>query len=68
MTVRCPNCAAENKDTARFCKACGYNFFATPGSPMQPPASYPPSPSPSHPLTGMLPANTMLASRYIISR
>ncbi len=62
--MRCPNCTADNKDTARFCKVCGHGL--TPSAPQWQPGTL--SPAPSSPLTGMLPANALVADRYLIRK
>lgn len=72
MPIYCTNCAAENKDTARFCKTCGQALAPTPmgqPGPTIPPRPYvsPPSP-PVHSLTGLLPANARVNNRYVIYR
>ncbi len=57
MTVRCPNCNAPNRDTARFCASCGAPVPALTQSPGPPTAPG---------VTGMLPARYLLRNRYII--
>jgi serine/threonine protein kinase, bacterial len=62
MSIRCPNCTAENKDTARFCKVCGRGLTAS--APQWQPTL--PMNTPSHPLTGMLPPSARVTDRYLI--
>lgn len=45
MTVFCTNCAARNRDEAKFCGSCGGQLFSMP-NPQDPPPSVPP-PSPN---------------------
>ena len=80
MTVYCPTCGAENRDTARFCIQCG----ATTTPELICPACRTPNPdnarfclqcgtpirgaTPAASLTGLLPANALLSNRYVILR
>ena len=38
MSVSCPYCNAENRDTARFCRNCGRPIESASGLPWPPPA------------------------------
>ena len=46
-TVRCANCGAENRDTSRFCTACGGELAAaaTVAAPSPEPVALPPAPA-----------------------
>lgn len=65
----CPNCGAQNADTAKFCEKCGTGLVATP-----PPAAQPDTrmrgvdvtPAPGgHPVTGKNPVLALVLSLVI---
>ncbi|RLC99074.1 MAG: serine/threonine protein kinase [Chloroflexi bacterium] len=55
--LRCPQCGRLNPDDSHFCNGCGAVLLSTK-----------PQPSPAATGTGMLPPQTMLSGRYIITR
>ena len=62
----CPRCQTPNREGARFCAGSGFNLPAgavpvTPAPPATPPAT-------GAGLTGRLPPNAAIASRYLIVR
>ncbi len=78
MPAYCPNCGAENRDTAKFCQQCAASLKAelicsTCGSANAPTAKFCSecaaplrASTPPAGLTGLLPANAMLSGRYLI--
>ena len=84
MSIYCPQCGAENKDTARFCRGCGRTLSAASG-PNPPPvaaagtpaygSSRQSPPTPAGPAawsgvgrTGLLAPNFIVNNRYLITR
>ena len=75
MELVCPHCNQVNRYTARFCQRCGKDVGKTRFMPASTPV-YPPSGVPTQPqvlpplvdtrLTGLLPAMSILHSRYRI--
>jgi len=57
MTQICPNCRTANSDTSRFCMNCATPLSRSPD----------PSQGANDSRTGMLPPNSMLQNRYIIT-
>src|SRR5690348_16931415 len=61
--MKCPQCQADNPDTARFCEGCGTRFER----PVVTPAPAPPEPAaPVDPSALALPPRAMLADRFLI--
>lgn len=77
MTKQCPNCAASNRDDARFCSNCATPLVSEIPCPSCGVANHPQARFCYHcgtslkgpmPQTGMLQPNTVLAERYVIVR